>query len=223
MMRFQSQHVALRDLIRAGRLGTPVYARAQLSCWYPPIAGAWRQDPQRGGGGSLMDLGGHCLDLLDMLFGEVAAVSCLVQSSVHPYPSEDSAVLMARFRSGVLATVDTFFCIPDSGSKNRLEVYGSKGSVLAHETISQGEAGEMIAFLEPDPASYDAQQARSAGAGTVIAPPAVNSYRAEIEAFSQALLDGRDTRESAEAGLRSQIVLAACYESARTGQTVRLS
>ena len=30
---------------------SPVYARAQLSCWYPPIPGAWRQSPATGGGG----------------------------------------------------------------------------------------------------------------------------------------------------------------------------
>lgn len=40
MMRFQAQHRAARDLIAAGRIGKPVYARAQLSCWYPPLESA---------------------------------------------------------------------------------------------------------------------------------------------------------------------------------------
>ena len=31
------------ELIDEGRLGKPVYGRAQLSCWYPPIPGAWRR------------------------------------------------------------------------------------------------------------------------------------------------------------------------------------
>ena len=64
MMRFHAQHQAALRLIRDGQLGQPVFARAQLSCWYPPLPGAWRQDPATGGGGSLMDMGGHCLDLL---------------------------------------------------------------------------------------------------------------------------------------------------------------
>ena len=51
-------------------------------------------------------------------------------------------------------------------------------------------------------------------------PPPVNMYRAEIEAFSQAIIEGRDTQESAQAGLRSQIVLSACYESARLRKSV---
>ncbi len=44
MMRFVAQHQEALKLIQQGRLGQPVYARAQLSCWYPPIEGAWRQD-----------------------------------------------------------------------------------------------------------------------------------------------------------------------------------
>jgi predicted dehydrogenase len=223
MMRFHSQHQAALALIQGGKIGKPVYARAQLSCWYPPLDGAWRQDPELGGGGSLMDMGGHCLDLLEWLLEPIKSVSCMINRSVHGYASEDSAVVLARFESGALGTVDTFFCVPDSSSKNRLEIYGSRGSVLAQGTIGQGETGEMTAFLESDGKAYDAQQVRGADGGASIAPKPVNMYRAEIEEFSQALLEGRDTNESAQAGLRSQVLLAACYESAGTGQEVQVA
>jgi predicted dehydrogenase len=223
MMRCQSQHQAALRMIQKGKLGKPVYARAQLSCWYPPITGAWRQIPKLGGGGSLIDLGGHCLDLLELFFGPVAAVSCAINRTVHRYPAEDSAAVLARFKNGAAATVDAFFCIPDNSSKNRLELYGSRGSILAQGTIGQGAAGEMVAFLEGEDKGYDAQQARAVGGGLVVAPPPVNMYRAEIEAFSQALLDGRKTQESALAGLRSQMVLAACYQSAKTRREVRVA
>jgi len=76
MMRFHAQHREALRLIQEGRLGMPVFGRAQLSCWYPPIPGAWRQDPTEGGGGSLMDMGGHCIDLLEMLFGPARKVTC---------------------------------------------------------------------------------------------------------------------------------------------------
>jgi predicted dehydrogenase len=222
MMRYHSQHQAALRIIREGRIGRPVYARAQLSCWYPPIPGAWRQIPKLGGGGALMDLAGHCLDLLEMFFGPVVAVSSMINRTVHRYVTEDSGVVLARFQSGALATVDTFFCIPDNSSKNRLELYGSRGSILAQDTIGQGDAGEVVAFLEGTKA-YDAKQQRTAGGGLVIAPKPVNTYRAEIEAFSQALLERRSTRESALAGLRSQIILAACYRSAKTRREVRIT
>ncbi len=220
MMRFVAQHQEALRLIQQGRLGQPVYARAQLSCWYPPIEGAWRQDPATGGGGSLMDMGGHCIDLLEMFFGNVAKVSCFIGNTVHDYRSEDSAVATLFFENGALATVDTFFCIPDNGSKNVLELYGSKGSILAQGTIGQGPAGKMTAFLEGEDRAYDAQQARAVDQGMVIDPKPVNTYQAEIEEFSQAIIEDRQPRIGGEVGLRSQKILAACYESARSGQAV---
>lgn len=221
MMRYHSRHQAALQLIRSGRLGQPVFARAQLSCWYPPIKGAWRQDPKHGGGGALMDLAGHCLDLLELFFGPAVSVSCAINHTVQRYATEDSAAVMVRFENGALATVDTFFCIPDNSSQNRLELYGSRGSILAQGTIGQEADGEMVAFLEP-PKSYDARQQRPASGKLVIAPKPVNTYRAEIEAFSQALLDGCDTEGSAAAGLRSQTILAACYDSARQRKEISL-
>jgi predicted dehydrogenase len=223
MMRFVAQHQQALKLIQQGRLGRPVYARAQLSCWYPPIENAWRQDPATGGGGSLMDMGGHCIDLLEMFFGKVAKVSCLIGNTIHNYRSEDSAVATLLFDSGALATVDTFFCIPDAGSKNVLELYGSKGSILAQGTIGQGPAGKMVAFLEGDDRAYDAQQARAADQGMAIEPKPVNTYQAEIEEFSQAIMEDRQPTIGSDLGLRSQKILAACYESARSGQAVEVT
>jgi predicted dehydrogenase len=222
MMRYHSQHQAALRLIQQGRLGKPVYARAQLSCWYPPLRGAWRQDLKLGGGGALMDLAGHCLDLLEMFFGPVLSVSCLINHTIHQYETEDSGVVQVRFETGAFATVDTFFCIRDESSQNRLELYGTRGSILAKNTIGQGSTGEMVALLEAPGRTYDARQFRSSKVGLVIAPKPLNTYRAEIEEFSQALLDGAETRASAQRGLRSQIILETCYRSARTSRVVRI-
>lgn len=169
-----------------------------------------------------MDLAGHCIDLLEMFFGPIESLSCMINHTVHRYDTEDSGVVLARFKNGALATVDTFFCIRDQSSRNRLELYGSRGSILAQDTIGQGAGGEMFAFLEDARGSYDSKQGRKAGGGIVIAPKPVNTYRAEIEAFSQVLLDGRDTQASALRGLRSQIILQACYRSVKIGKVVRI-
>jgi predicted dehydrogenase len=222
MMRFLAQHQAALKIIQEGKLGQPVYGRAQLSCWYPPIEGAWRQDPGVGGGGSLMDMGSHCIDLLEMFFGKVKSVNCFINNSIHAYKSEDSAIVSLSFDNGALATVDSFFCIPDNSSKNILELYGSKGSILAKGTIGQGASGEMTAWLEGDDAGYDANQVRSNGDGLVLNPTPVNTYLAEIEEFSSAILEKREPLNNAEIGLQSQKVLTACYLSAKTGKTIDL-
>ena len=157
-----------------------------------------------------------------MFFGRIARVSCFINNSVHDYKSEDSATAMLFFEDGALATVDTFFCIPDNSSKNVLELYGSKGSILAEGTIGQGPAGRMTAFLEQDGKDYDAQQARSAAEGLAIEPEPVNTYQAEIEEFSRAVIEDREPAISGELGLRSQKILTACYESAKSGKAVEV-
>ena len=222
MMRFLAQHQAALKLIQEGKLGQPVYGRAQLSCWYPPIEGAWRQNPEVGGGGSLMDMGSHCVDLLEMFFGPVKSVSCFINNSIHAYQSEDAAIVSLTFKNGALATVDSCFCIPDNSSKNILELYGSGGSILAKGTIGQGASGEMTAYLEGDAGEYDASQVRGDGDGLVINPEPVNTYMAEIEEFSCAILEKREPSNNVEIGLQSQKVMTACYLSAKTGQVVNL-
>jgi predicted dehydrogenase len=220
MMRFHAQHQAALQLLRQNRLGQPVFGRAQLSCWYPPIPGAWRQHPATGGGGSLIDMGSHCIDLLEMFFGPVRALSCLTSRTVHTYASEDSAVVTLQFSNGALGVVDTFFCMPDEASQNRLELYGTLGSILAQGTIGQGDRGEMLATLQEAKASYDAAQTRETAGALPINPAPVNTYRAEIEEFSQAILEEREPSNDAFQGMHSQRLMAACYESARTGRVV---
>ena len=141
---------------------------------------------------------------------------------VHGYPSEDTAVVLLEFQNGAKGVVDNLFNVPDASSKNRLELYGPKGSILADGTIGQGELGEMIAYLESGDTGYEAKQTRTASGGIAITPDPLNMYRAEVEAFSRAVLDGTEPPVSAEDGLWSQYVLAACYESAKTGSAVAL-
>lgn len=219
MMRFHSQHQAALKMVESGKLGKLTYGRAQLSAWYPPL-NAWRQDPKLGGGGSLIDMGSQCINLLQMYFGEISKVSCFINNIVHDYQPEDSATVMLFFKSGALATVDAFFCIPDNSSKNVLELYGSKGSILALGTIGQGDAGVMKAFLEKDVKDYDAAQDRDVDEGEFIKPKPVNTYKAEIEEFSQAVIERRRPSNDANLGLENQRIVAASYESAKLGKVV---
>jgi predicted dehydrogenase len=80
----------------------------------------------------------------------------------------------------------------------------------------------MSAYLETESKDYEAQQARTSGVTTEITPPPVNMYRAEVEAFSQAILDDTEPPVNGETGLRLQRILEACYESARSGRAIAI-
>jgi predicted dehydrogenase len=222
MMRHHGAHRKIAEMIRSGVLGTPVLGRAQLSCWYPPMAGAWRQDPKLGGGGSFIDMGNHCVDLLEMFLGRATEVCAFTGNLVHPYKAEDSAAVLLRFASGAMGFVDAFFNIPDAASANVLEVYGSRGSVRCEGTIGQGPGGRCLATIEGDAAGYDARQARPQQGSRELQYEQVNTYEAEIRDFSDAIENDREPTVTYDDGIWSMRVCEAVYRSARTGRAVKL-
>ena len=223
MMRFHACHSAIRDIVAAGDLGTPVMGRAELTCWYPPIEGAFRQSQAMGGGGSLIDMGNHCIDLLEFIFGSrVASVSCFTGHLVQDYETEDTALASLRFENGAVGIVDALFNVPDSAARNMLEVYGSRGSMVTKGTIGQGSTGSISAVIEGELQGYDAQQARGGAAEQIIEPDVVNMYQAAIEGFCAAIENDTEPPVPGEDGLWSHKVIVAGYVAARTGVTVNL-
>lgn len=225
MMRQHAHHRRVAELVRTYAIGKPVYARAQLSCWYPPAIGAWRQDPQRGGGGALPDLASHCIDLLEFMLGQkVSSVFCMKANIVHTYPVEDAAIVLLEFCGGAVATVDCLFNAPDEAVRNRLELYGSKGSLLAEGTIGQAQSGTLQWLRGPAAGGYEAGQKRvEAGAAIDFPLPEGNLYRAQIEDFCEAIGQQRQPLASGVQGMEIQRVLAACDRSAAYGAKMQIS
>jgi len=222
MMRFHGLNVAARDLIARDDLGRVVAGRAQLTCWYPPIPGAWRQDPSTGLGGALADMGSHCIDLLEFISGsKVASVYAMNQSLVQQYASEDTSTVLLRMDSGAQMIVDSLFNVPDAASRGLLEVYGTKGALYGEGTIGQTPTGKIVAMLS-DQGKYDAQQKRKLTNRTFeLKADPINTYAAEIEDFSRAVLSNGSPAVSGEDGLWNLKVLDACYRSGRERREVR--
>jgi len=224
MMRFHAWHQKLKRMIDAGELGKPVMGRAQLTCWYPRIEGAWRQVKSQGGGGALADMGSHCIDLLEMLLGRTCEVNAFTDTIVQDYPVDDSAAVILRFESGAMGFVDAHFNVPDEASVNMLELYGSKGRVEGRGTIGQASTGKVTAVLQREEKTYDATQQREQTHKQVIEPEQiVNIYQAEIENFGEAVVSDGSPLVSGEEGFWNLKVLLAAYESAARGTVIRMT
>jgi predicted dehydrogenase len=217
MMRFHGAHRRIKELIDAGRIGRLVYLRAQLSCWYPPIKGAWRQDPRLGGGGALIDMASHLYDLLEFFAGPIKRLTARTGRVIQRYRSEDASTSLLEFKSGAQASVDAFFCIPDKASRNRLEIYGSKGAILAEGTIGQGSDGTVEGALDLNESSYDpVQESEFEGSFKRIPFPQINTYTAEFDYFADCILRGQPPAiNGPESSLRILNWIAKAYASAR--------
>lgn len=192
MMKFHGAHAAVKQMIDEGRLGKIVSMRAQLSCWYPKMEGAWRQDPKLGGGGALIDMATHLYDLLAWFAGPVRRVAAMVNTLVQDYKSDDASTTLLEFKSGAQATVDCFYCIPDDASRTRLEIYGTQGAALAEGTIGQSVGGVLEVLQSATAAGYDAQQSKDVARKFQKTPfPKINPYTAECAYFADCILQRR--------------------------------
>ncbi len=218
MMRFHPYHQKMKEIVEGGRLGRIVSCRAQLTCWYPDIPGAWRQQRETSGGGALMDMGVHCIDLLQYITGNTAQkVTGLTGTKEFNYEVEDSSSILMELGNGAYATVDAFFNIPDAAARCRMEIYGTGGSMLAEGTISQVEGGTLEVVLSDTGAEYDAQQNRNEVFPMQVEAVFGNLYAREIESFSNAILHGDPVAVTIEEALQVQRVVEAAYEANAKG------
>lgn len=143
-------HRAVRSAIRDERLGAVTAVRIVYACWldrrWASFAGQdnWRIDPTKAGGGALMDLAPHGLDLVDFLLGEpIMDIFALTQARAQDYQVDDGALLIGRTGSGVLANLHVAYNCPDALPRRRLEVVGTKGQLVALDTMGQTPGGSV--------------------------------------------------------------------------------
>ncbi len=105
----------------------------------------WRVDPARAGGGALVDLAPHGIDLVGVLLGgdDLDRLQVLLQRRVHPYPVDDGAVLAGRTAGGVLLSGHVAFNTPDALPRRRLEVVGTRAQLVAEDTMGQTAGGRL--------------------------------------------------------------------------------
>lgn len=223
-MRNNVYHRKARELVQSGALGSIVMGRAQLTCWYPPIPGAWRQDVSIGGGGSLIDMGTHCLDILEWITGsKIVEVVGFEDLLVHAYPTkvEDTSTVIARLANGAHCIVDNYFNLPDAAAQNTLELHGAKGSIIGHGTIGQDPTGRMFSVIQPQVTGYDANQVRDNEAKREdYHLDGVSLYGQMINIFADCIIEDKEPPVTLEDGRHSVKLVDAIYRAAREKRVV---
>ena len=161
-----------------GQAGKPVLAAPSFPCWYPAMK--VRRQHLELSGGSLIDMGSHCIDLLKCsLQSENSPASLAIWCRIIPAKTRRCCLNLKMEPKALLIAVSIF------RMSAREIVWNStvRRSILAEGTIGQGDAGKMTSCLQETDAEYEAQQTRQDGGGKAIELQPVNTYRAEVEAF----------------------------------------
>jgi predicted dehydrogenase len=164
----------------------------------------WRLRKALAGGGALMDVGVYALQATRYLSGEEPVSVTAVETKTDPVKFaevDESITWQAKFPSGVIGNCSTSF---NASGMGRFRAHAQKGWFGLEPAFNYGG----IRGMRSD--------------GKEIAFPAVDHFATEMDDFAQCILENRPTKVPGEEGLRDVKILMAIYESARTGQTVKL-
>ena len=214
MMRFGTHVLNMKQAIADGRIGTIVSGYSQFTLWLPDGSGNWRSDKSKAGGGTLMDLGVHCIDLIEYITNlRVTHVGALCETTVFTYDVEDSATVLMRMENGAQCVVQANFNIPDEAAKWRLEFFGTKGRLIGEAVIGQNDGGKLNAIFLDQQRSYDSLQDYEDDQGVEIAGEFGNMYAREIESFSDSVLNNKPLIAPASDAVHVQRIVEAAYKS----------
>ncbi|RKK06012.1 inositol 2-dehydrogenase [Pseudoroseomonas wenyumeiae] len=207
--RFDPSFASLRRRLSAGEIGNLELLTITSRDPAPPPASYVAQS-----GGLFRDMMIHDLDMARFLLGEepvelYAAASALVDKAIGEAGDVDTAVVTLKTASGKLCQI----------SNSRRATYGYDQRIEAHGSEGLLRAGNMTSTT-----------VEAAGRNGFTTEPALPfflerydaAYRAELDAFVAAVLDGTPAGPGGEDGLRALILADAATESARSGRPVSL-
>ena len=223
MMRFGSYVQEMKKAIAEGKIGRPVSGYSQFTCWYPDMPGVWRQSKRSGGGGAMMDMGVHVIDLMQYVLGtKVKQVAAFHDTLSFHYEVEDSSTVTMRMENGAQCVVQTNFNIPDQAAKWRLEFFGDQGRLVGENVVGQVDGGTLDALFLGPQGGYDAVQDVKDAVGEHIDVEFGNLYQREIDSFCRSLLTGAPLEVPASDAVQVQRVMEAAYLSNDTGKVITL-
>jgi len=197
--RFYPIVLRLKEILAAGEIGRPmaIAACTATSLSIPPGAGsAWRVVPEQSGGGSLMDVGSHRINLFLDMFGEVAEVKAFCHTLAGDYQGEDCASLILRFQSGAHGSLQCFFST--LANADEFAIVGTKGRLLANPL----NGSKLIVDLGTQERVEEH-------------PPPANLHGPLVEDFVKAILEDRPPRVDGEEGRLTNEVMEWAYQDAR--------
>jgi 1,5-anhydro-D-fructose reductase (1,5-anhydro-D-mannitol-forming) len=142
-LRNAATHRAMREAIKAGRIGKPLFARVFHAVYLPPHLQGWRIEKPDAGGGVILDITVHDADTLRFVLDDepqsviaMASHGGMAQTSL-----EDGVMGVVYFSSGLLAQFHDAFTT--KYATTGFEVHGDEGSLFAHNCMTQAPKGDV--------------------------------------------------------------------------------
>ena len=203
-----------RSRCARGAIGDVTWVRSRET--HPGPHSAWFWDGRLTGGGAIIDLGCHCIEIIRNFVGKgnrPVEVLCHTDTLVHPIADEDNAIALIRFESGAIGQFEVSWTFR-GGMDLRDEVAGTHGTIWINHFLRTGfemfSAGRRAAATSP-------RRPRRAAAGSSRSATR-SSELGYVDMFSdmfRAIDEGRAPQETFYDGYVVNAIMDAAYRSAK--------
>ncbi len=202
------------ETVRSGALGRILWVRSREAHSGPHSAWFW--DHAQAGGGAIVDLGCHCIEIIRSFVGKEVyprEVLCWADTLVHPVESEDNSVTLIRFDGGALGQFEVSWTFR-GGMDLRDEVSGTGGTIWLNHFLRTG----FEVYSAAGGTGYVAEKAEAEAGWTFPVGDEVEElgYGRMFDDMFRSMEAGRCPQETFYDGYVVNAVIDACYRSAES-------
>lgn len=202
--------------VRDGAIGRVLWVRSRET--HPGPHSAWFWDMAQAGGGAIVDMGCHCVEIIRNFAGKdnrPLEVMCWADTLVHPIEAEDHGIALIRFADGAMGQFEVSWAFR-GGMDLRDEVSGTEGTIWLDHFLRTGY--EM--FTTGKRGGYVAEKAEQDTGWLFPVGDEVHElgYTPMFTDILNALDQGATPMETFYDGYVVNTVIDACYRSAKSKQ-----
>lgn len=126
------------ESIRQGSIGKVLWAKSRET--HPGPHSDWFWDKEKSGGGAIIDLGCHCVEISRNFIGKHVKpleVMCWADTQVHPIEAEDHAIGLVKYANGAIGQFEVSWAFR-GGMDLRDEVMGTEGTIWVNSFLRTG-------------------------------------------------------------------------------------
>jgi len=202
--------------VNDGAIGNVMWARSRET--HPGPHSDWFWDNTLAGGGAIIDMGCHCVEIIRNFIGKnirPTEVMCWADTLVHPVEGEDHGIGLVRFENGAMGQFEVSWAFR-GGMDLRDEISGTEGTIWLNHWLRTGF--EM--FTSGSKGGYVAEKAEgdSGWLFPVGDEAAELGYTDMFNNMFNSMDNNEEPMETFYDGYIVNTIIDACYKSAKTKQ-----
>ena len=202
------------ESVQGGALGRILWAKSRET--HPGPHSEWFWDLEKAGGGAILDLGCHCIEIGRSYIGKdikPVEVMCWADTQVKPIEAEDHAIGLIRYENGAIGQFEASWTFR-GGMDLRDEIMGTEGTIWINNFLRTGF--EM--FTTGKGGDYLAEKAESDSGWLFPMGDELNDlgYNHRFEDMFMAIESGGEPKETFYDGYIVNAIIDAAYKSAKS-------